>query len=55
MLRAGFLFGFVLFQTPEFILAAEPALPPAAKVKADFARDIEPLLTKRCLMCHGPQ
>jgi hypothetical protein len=30
-------------------------LPPAAKVKIEFARDIEPLLAKRCVLCHGPQ
>ena len=30
-------------------------LPPAAKVKIDFARDVEPLLAKRCYVCHGPQ
>ena len=30
-------------------------LPPAAKVKIDFARDVEPLLAKRCYVCHGAQ
>ena len=30
-------------------------LPPASKNKIDFARDVEPLLTRRCLICHGPQ
>ena len=30
-------------------------LPPAASQKIDYARDIEPLLQKRCLVCHGPQ
>src|SRR5438445_8054687 len=30
-------------------------LPPAAKIKVDFARDIEPLLAKRCVVCHGAQ
>ena len=29
-------------------------LPPAAKTKIDFARDIEPLLARRCFVCHGP-
>ena len=29
--------------------------PPAAKTKIAYARDIEPLLAKRCYMCHGPQ
>ena len=28
-------------------------LPPAAKTKIDFARDIEPLLARRCFVCHG--
>jgi mono/diheme cytochrome c family protein len=35
--------------------ADEPALPPPAKTKVEFARDIEPLLTKRCFICHGAQ
>jgi hypothetical protein len=30
-------------------------LPPAAKTKIDFARDVEPLLSKRCYVCHGAQ
>jgi mono/diheme cytochrome c family protein len=30
-------------------------LPPASKTKIEYARDIEPLLSKRCYMCHGPQ
>ena len=30
-------------------------LPPAANSKVDFSRDIEPLLAKRCQLCHGPQ
>src|SRR5205085_10609542 len=35
--------------------ADDAALPPAAKTKVVFARDIEPLLQKRCLVCHGAQ
>ena len=34
---------------------ANAQLPPAATVKIEFARDIEPLLSKRCLVCHGAQ
>jgi hypothetical protein len=34
---------------------ADAQLPPSATVKIDFARDIEPLLAKRCLVCHGAQ
>jgi len=30
-------------------------MPPAATTKVDFTRDIAPLLTKRCQLCHGPQ
>jgi mono/diheme cytochrome c family protein len=30
-------------------------LPPAATGKVDFAKDIEPLLAKRCYVCHGAQ
>jgi hypothetical protein len=35
--------------------ADDAALPPAAKTKIAYARDIEPLLQKRCLLCHGAQ
>ena len=31
------------------------ALPAAAKSKADFSRDVEPLFRERCYTCHGPQ
>ena len=34
---------------------APAALPPAARAKVDFSRDIEPLFAKRCQLCHGPQ
>ncbi len=33
--------------------ADNPALPPAATKKIDFARDIQPLLEQRCQLCHG--
>jgi hypothetical protein len=36
-------------------VAAAQEIPPAASVKVDFARDIEPLLSKRCYICHGAQ
>ncbi|MBS1854774.1 MAG: PSD1 domain-containing protein [Acidobacteria bacterium] len=36
-------------------LATAQGLPPAAKGKIDFARDVEPLLARRCFMCHGAQ
>lgn len=41
-------------------LAQEPAasaqveLPPAASVKVDFVRDIQPILSQHCHACHGP-
>src|SRR5882672_7952715 len=41
-------------------LAKEPApsarasLPPAAHVKVDFVRDIQPIFTQSCYPCHGP-
>jgi hypothetical protein len=31
------------------------ALPPAVKDPMDFTRDIQPILTARCINCHGPQ
>ena len=36
-------------------LAQQPALPPATDVKADFAKDIGPLLESRCQGCHSAQ
>ena len=36
-------------------LAVSQTLPPAAKEKIDFTRDIEPLLARRCYVCHGAQ
>jgi WD40 repeat protein len=32
---------------------APASLPPAAEKEIDFARDIEPILTAKCLKCHG--
>jgi ankyrin repeat protein len=36
-----------------FPLAAQPALPPAATVKIDFEKHIQPLLAQKCHSCHG--
>jgi len=30
-------------------------LPPAAVVPVDFARDVQPMLSKHCASCHGPE
>jgi len=46
----GYCFGLLFLGA----LAAQD-LPPAAPQKVDYTRDIEPLLQKRCLVCHGPQ
>ncbi|MDP7273884.1 MAG: PSD1 and planctomycete cytochrome C domain-containing protein [Planctomycetaceae bacterium] len=32
-----------------------PGLPPPLKRKVDFDRDIQPLLVRHCLSCHGPK
>jgi uncharacterized membrane protein len=32
---------------------ADPLLTPAAVAKADFVKDVAPLITKHCLRCHG--
>ena len=37
------------------LAADDIALPPAARIKVDFRRDIEPVFEKRCFVCHGPQ
>src|SRR5436190_9175717 len=50
MLKMGLVCGAVLTA-----LAWAQELPPASKSKVDFARDIEPLLARRCFVCHGPQ
>jgi hypothetical protein len=57
MLRAGLPgYALVCLLTALPLAAAdEVKLPPAAKTKIDFARDIGPLLAKRCTVCHGAQ
>ena len=37
------------------LTAADDGLPPAAKTKIDFTRDIAPLFENRCFGCHGPR
>jgi len=34
---------------------AQNSLPPAANVKLDLVRDIQPLLAQKCLSCHGDE
>jgi mono/diheme cytochrome c family protein len=36
------------------LAASGDGLPPPAKTKVDFARDVAPLFEKRCFACHGP-
>src|SRR3954462_15509755 len=50
MLRMGLVLGALLVG-----LACAQGLPPASKAKVEFARDIEPLLARRCFVCHGQQ
>jgi hypothetical protein len=49
MLRTGVLWALLALVR----CAAAQEMPPPAKVKIEFSRDIEPLLVKRCYMCHG--
>lgn len=39
--------------TIAYPLAAQTALPPPAKMKVDFIRDVEPILAQKCHSCHG--
>ena len=56
MLRLGMLCAaLACLPAPVSVHAADVALPPAAKTKIEFARDIEPLLARRCFACHGAQ
>ena len=50
MVRGG-LFVLVLMAAA----ADVPPLPPAANIRVDFTRDVEPILKARCQVCHGPQ
>src|ERR1700709_855402 len=34
---------------------AEPKLPPPAKVKVDFEKDVQPILAQKCYSCHGDE
>ena len=53
MLKAGLGCCALLVCFATFLTADD--LPPATKNKVVYARDIEPLLSRRCYMCHGPQ
>lgn len=44
-----------LLSAAAFAAFAADDLPPAAKTKVAYARDIQPLLARRCYMCHGAQ
>src|SRR6516162_9047331 len=35
--------------------APSAKLPPATPRKIDFARDVQPILVKTCVSCHGPE
>ena len=54
MLRAGLGYCAILFSFATIQFAADE-LPPAAKTKVVFTRDVQPLLERRCSMCHGAQ
>ena len=47
-----FLSGLVASHASEEVDMA--ALPPAAKTKVDFNRDIAPIFREKCFTCHGP-
>ncbi|NCX98783.1 MAG: hypothetical protein EBX35_09465, partial [Planctomycetia bacterium] len=37
-----------------FLVIAAAVVAPAVAAEVDFARDIQPLLARRCYACHGP-
>ncbi len=53
VLVGGALLAFVAGDGMAVCDAAEDKLPPAAKTKIDFARDVEPILHTKCYQCHG--
>src|ERR1700704_1622564 len=34
---------------------ADPKMPPAATVKVDFEKDVQPILAQKCHSCHGEE
>src|SRR5262245_16077559 len=42
-----------LFALCRAVQAAEERVPPAARSKVDFVRDVEPILHTKCFECHG--
>jgi mono/diheme cytochrome c family protein len=44
----------LVFAAAPLMAADDATLPPAAKQKIEFTRDIQPLLAQRCQLCHGP-
>ncbi len=54
---ARLLFGLLVVVCAGRLALSAPAaeLPPAAKQKIDFVRDIQPILAKSCYECHGAQ
>jgi len=59
LVRRGHLFGIVIVTLSMVVLSAaeKPArkLPAAAKVKIDFAKQIQPIFQAKCFSCHGPE
>ena len=43
----------LIIASAPLVWADDAALPPPAKQKIEFARDIQPLLEQRCQLCHG--
>src|SRR5688500_7608036 len=45
----------ILTSTATGVVAEEAGgLPPAASSKVEFVRDVQPILARNCLSCHGP-
>ena len=51
--KGGIMKRATLFVFAAAISFAQTKLPPAANVKIDYLKDVQPLLAQKCYSCHG--